>query len=537
MKRLVFIAIACTLLFTGCGIDTSKIPILGNKSDKDKSNEEYTIEYDDDGNVIPVEVTDPETGETYMIDPELGLRIDTSIEDDMINGDDTARVDITDISYSDLLGQTTSYPQLTITLYGINGKPRIVDQYVYDDFNNTAVRYEYDAYNTVSMTYFDNKTNKAYTNLGMRSWQELSNERLEGLQVMLNPNGFQQEELYKSGDFLYISGVLPLSSVGTGRDVISRMIVNNFKSLSNIKVNGLYKSEDNTLLRLEMHITTEEGDYLLSVVPTMIKQVVKVPENVLNKEQPKEQEISTEMNRIPIYAYLKPVVYGNTDEVSRDIVLSTYGFKRVDITNRYGADLDINAYIERLGTIIDDDMSIFDFVKNQNDGLYADAVDQAAYSTIYEFMLKRDKEMTDEEIAALEIKPEPVQYPIEYDEEGNLILIEESDENGDTIWINPETGKQVNEDGSPIAEETEGEENEQGEEGNEEESEPDGRTMITTANVNVRKGPGTGFDKIGSAAAGTAVTVVGEDATDPTWFKIILADGTEGYIKSDYLKE
>lgn len=540
MKRLLFTIVTCSLLLTGCTVDTSKIPIIGSKISKEEESSEpqYPIEYDADGNVIPVEVTDPETGETYMIDPVLGFRIDTSIEGEVPN-EDGMFISNTDVTYTDLLSQRTSYPQLTITLYGINGTPRIVDQYVYDDFNNTAVRYEYDAYNSVSMTYFDNKTNKAYTNLGMRGWQELTNERLESLQVLINPDGFQQEELYQSGDFIYLKGVLPLQSIGSGRDIISRMIVNNFKSLSDISIDGLYSASDNTLFRLEMHITTGDGEYLMSVVPNKNKQSVRVPENVLNKQERTENpEINTDMERIPAYAYIKQVIYGNAEEITREVVLNTYGFKRTDIVAKYGENLDINAYLERLANILADDMSIVDFVKNISDGVYVDDVDQAAAGTIHDFMLKRDREMSDEEIAAIGVKPAPKEYPIEYDENGNIILIEETDEEGNTIWINPETGEQVNEDGSPIQQEETGEEEETGEdEGEEQEPEPETKTMYSTVNVNVRKGPGTGFDKVGSVPAGNAVTVTSVDETDPSWYHVILADGTEGCIKSDYLRE
>ncbi len=542
MKRLLFATMACSFLLTGCSVDTSKIPIIGDKLAKEEepTEPEYPIEYDAEGNVIPVEVTDPETGETYMIDPVLGLRIDESIESEVPDEDGIVREE-TQVTCTDLLGQRTSYPQLTLTLYGLNGSPRIVDQYAYDDFNNTVVRYEYDAYNTVSMTYFDNKTNKAYTNLGMRGWQELSNERLEGLQVMINPEGFQQEELYQSGDYIYLKGTLPVQSIGTGRDIISRMIINNFKSLSDIKIDALYSAADNSLFRMEMHIINEDDEYRLAVVPNMAKQTVVVPENVLYKEQPEEPEVDTEMERIPAFAYIKPIVYGDAEEISREVILKTYGFKRTDILAKYGEDLDVNAYLERLGTILTDDMSVIDFVQSINDGAYASEVDQAVATTVYEFVLKRDAEMTDEEISALEVKPEPVEYPIEYDEEGNLILIEETDDEGNTIWINPETGEQVNEDGTPIESEEEGEETGEGdgEEENPDEGEPEteGKIMYATTTVNVRKGPGTGFDKVGSVVEGTSVTVMGEDDDDPTWYHVVLEDGTEGCMKSDYLKE
>ncbi len=58
--------------------------------------------------------------------------------------------------------------------------------------------------------------------------------------------------------------------------------------------------------------------------------------------------------------------------------------------------------------------------------------------------------------------------------------------------------------------------------------------LYTTARVNVRKGPGTGYDKLCTLTIGTAVTVTGE--TDNGWYQI-LRDGTVGYIRSDFLGE
>jgi uncharacterized protein YraI len=53
----------------------------------------------------------------------------------------------------------------------------------------------------------------------------------------------------------------------------------------------------------------------------------------------------------------------------------------------------------------------------------------------------------------------------------------------------------------------------------------------------MRSGPGTSYDKIGSAPAGTNITVVGPADEDPEWSKCIMGDGTEYYLKNEFLTD
>ena len=54
--------------------------------------------------------------------------------------------------------------------------------------------------------------------------------------------------------------------------------------------------------------------------------------------------------------------------------------------------------------------------------------------------------------------------------------------------------------------------------------------------LNVRSGPGTTFDKIGSVTDGQVIRIIGEEnATDGTvWYQIKYGDGT-GYVSSRYI--
>ena len=56
----------------------------------------------------------------------------------------------------------------------------------------------------------------------------------------------------------------------------------------------------------------------------------------------------------------------------------------------------------------------------------------------------------------------------------------------------------------------------------------------TTSDLNVRKGPGTSYDIIKVIDMNVTVTVT--EATNSSWYKVKLSDGTEGYLAAQYLK-
>lgn len=57
-------------------------------------------------------------------------------------------------------------------------------------------------------------------------------------------------------------------------------------------------------------------------------------------------------------------------------------------------------------------------------------------------------------------------------------------------------------------------------------------TVTGTDSLRVRKGPGTSYDKLTSISRGTKITVLDETSG---WYKIRLANGTEGYCSSEYI--
>lgn len=58
---------------------------------------------------------------------------------------------------------------------------------------------------------------------------------------------------------------------------------------------------------------------------------------------------------------------------------------------------------------------------------------------------------------------------------------------------------------------------------------------INGSYVRIRTGPGTDYEVISMLDSGTEVTVLSQD--DPAWFEVQLADGTTGYVSSDYISQ
>ena len=61
-------------------------------------------------------------------------------------------------------------------------------------------------------------------------------------------------------------------------------------------------------------------------------------------------------------------------------------------------------------------------------------------------------------------------------------------------------------------------------------------TVYATSQVNLRNGPGTNYDKLGSLSAGNSVHRIGIGTGDySSWSRIELSDGTYAYVASSYL--
>ena len=56
---------------------------------------------------------------------------------------------------------------------------------------------------------------------------------------------------------------------------------------------------------------------------------------------------------------------------------------------------------------------------------------------------------------------------------------------------------------------------------------------FATTNVNLRSGPGTSYDTIGSLGTDENVTVIGEDGG---WLNVIISNGSEGWVSGNYVE-
>lgn len=55
---------------------------------------------------------------------------------------------------------------------------------------------------------------------------------------------------------------------------------------------------------------------------------------------------------------------------------------------------------------------------------------------------------------------------------------------------------------------------------------------MTTASVNLRTGPGTGYERLSTVSAGTVLGVTGESGE---WRRIKLEDGTTAFVNGRFL--
>ena len=60
-------------------------------------------------------------------------------------------------------------------------------------------------------------------------------------------------------------------------------------------------------------------------------------------------------------------------------------------------------------------------------------------------------------------------------------------------------------------------------------------TAVVKDTVNLRQGPGTGYDKLGSLPAGVALNVYAQTDTSAAGWSLVVYNGVQGYIRNDYL--
>lgn len=63
-----------------------------------------------------------------------------------------------------------------------------------------------------------------------------------------------------------------------------------------------------------------------------------------------------------------------------------------------------------------------------------------------------------------------------------------------------------------------------------------GAKAVTTAPVNIRKGPSSAKGVVASLKKGTAITVLSPRKSNTNWYKVQIKSGSQGYVHSDYIK-
>lgn len=395
-------------------------------------------------------------------------------------------------SSASLLTQITTYPQIVITYYNEWMVPTTVESYTVDSVSRTGVKYWYDQEN-IGTTYYDNYTNKAWTNEGMVEWNEVTGQRLDNLTAYINADKFHEEEYTYDDDWVYVKGSI---DVYTDKSTVMQSIYKHFPDMTALYIDAVYDRETKELFRMEITVTASDIEYKVGVTPSMEVLTVKIPQKIIDGEtEVKEQD--NEINTIPMDTWLWSALYilDNNEGINREYVIESYDLIASEVEKKYEG-IDVESFIQ---TIIDtgNTYSVAEFLEAYNAKLdeedtehtFASIDEQAAYEYIHEKLIDIDETIEDKAVKTLIAKPDEEENP----------------------------------------------DGESGEEQPVEEVEQEKVYKKTTTNVNMRSGPGTSYEKLGKVPEGTQVEILGTAEEDSTWSKVLTPDGVECYLKNDYL--
>lgn len=442
----------------------------------------------------------------YVMTPEDEALIGTYTEDGaLITGFDENGWMITegvDTSYvtqnnlgltaQDLLSSTTTYDEVTIVTRNNLGTVLNVSEYKMDYNSRTGKRNWYTQNQSIGSTYYDIKSNKAYSNIGMVVWEEQNNERLDNLMMIFNTSYFTLEDFSSDDVFIYVKGSLAREALGDN-SVLMKEIYKQIPTATEMELFNIYNLDDKRLFHSEITVTCPQGVYTVTAAPTITGEYITIPEYVTNPVIDHETEIKEGIVNIPKQAYLYSALY-MTDKpeiITRDWLINEYQFKATVLEEKYTG-IDVEVFLERMQTI-DDEMSVEQFLNSyaEKSGSYDTPEENAVYFIIYDRLKELDTSIDEEKIAAMVIKPEEPES-VEGEEQSTEEQVEE----------------------------------------------PQYTVMIVKGapNVNKRTGPGTNYDKDGQVHEGDEINVIGQSEENADWMKCIDAEGKEFYIKSNYLK-
>ena len=408
----------------------------------------------------------------------------------------------------ELLENITAYPGMVVTHYDQSEQVNRVTYYQVDSKNKTAVKYQYDKEDGILYSYYDNNQSVGYTNVNSTGWQKLDNERVSQIVPIVPHASFTQVGFTQDNDYLYLEGNI---TPGADKNIINASLRDLFKnSAENVYLNAVYRADDKSLLNMRLVVESYANTHVVSFTPIMKENTIIIPENAMNLVNPNSVGVSTDaqvLSRIPNYVLLHYAVFDvEAADVNKELIIDKFELIASELKRTY-KNIDVDKFIESCIAISTGE-TISSFVEKNGNDSYTTVEDKAAAEMIYARLLKIDSSIDDATLQKItDASPNP-DDPVQEEpmEEVPEEPVEETPE--EPVEETPE---------EPV-----------------EEKEPIVQAEANT-DVNVRKGPGTGFDKIGRIPKGTIVVVTKVDETDATWSHVILPSGVEGCIKNTYL--
>lgn len=505
MHRLKITALALSLssvvMLTGCGAIKEKIPFL-NKSEETSTEESTEAEqqsligtYTDDGLSIIVGFDENGWAITEPVDQNVATQNTLGASPD------------------EFLNNPAYYDSVSIVTRNEQGSVLSTVHYQVDYDSKTARKDWFNNRKNIGTTYYDNYNNKAYTNLGMTEWKDINGERLDNIIMLVEPRYFELTEYTSDSLYAYIKGNLNIEAVGSNT-VLMNEVYKQINTLTEMQLFNIYNIETKELLRSEITVTCPQGVYTVSAVPENTSYYIEIPDYVKNRQSVETPTKAVDgIVNIPLRAYLYSALYSTDDpeSITREWLITEYEFRAAELEDKYQIE-DVETFLSRMMSI-DDEFAVDEFMNSyaeKNDN-YDTNVEKAVYDIIYNRLIERDSSLTQDIFDAMVLKPEPTEV-----EEST----EESTEGEESTEVEEESTEE-----------------ESTEEESTEEDEPQYTIMYCNGTtVNLRKGPGTNYDKVGQAHLDDEIWVIGDAEEDSAWSECIDSDGNTYFIKSSFLR-
>lgn len=481
-KLAILIAAASSTLLTGCD---------GIKEKFNKSDEQEQVGYQPTPEEEALIGTYTEEGALIVGYDESGWMITEEVDNNVATSNQLG------LEPNDFLSNTTYYDSLSIITRDDSGTILSTVHYQMDYDNRVGKKDWFTKGKSIGTTYYDNYTNKLYTNVGMSKWEQNSGERFENIIMTFDTSQFTLEEFSSDNSFIYVKGTLTRDAVASNT-VLMKEIYNQLNTLTGMSIFNMYDINSNELVRSEIIVDCPQGKYTVSAVPEKTSYFIEIPEYVKNNEVI-QVTVDNDINNIPLKAYLYSALY-NTDDssiITRDWLINEYQFKSAELSKNYNVE-DVELFLQMLQDI-DDNTSVEEFLTSYKDKAdnYSNNEEKAVYSIIYDRLIELDSSLTEDIISKMIIKEEveePTEEVLIIDEEPTEEEPEEPEEPEYTVWY------------------------------------------CNGATVNKRSGPGTNYDKVGQIVLDEEVWVLGTSEEDSEWSECIDKDGNTYYIKTSFLR-